>query len=101
MIDTSIYVQLIDWLADSTRLNSVRTGGAVRVEPCLAAYTCNTHTYKKNYSVTAASRLAEVAKGYTSVCLGRVMRIIPAFGLGACVFRSGLGWVQDDWESSE
>lgn len=91
MIDPSIYVQLIDWLADSTRLDSVGTGGAVRVS-LASRLTHATHIHTKTYSVTAASRLAEVAKGYTSVCLGRVMRIIPAFGLGACVFRSGMGW---------
>ena len=29
-----------------------------------------------------ASRAAEVARGYAGVCSGRVMRIIPAFGVG-------------------
>ncbi len=35
--------------------------------------------------VTLASRVAEVAKGYASVTSGRVMRIIPAFGVGGLV----------------
>ena len=36
-------------------------------------------------SVSAASRLAEVNKGYFSVCSGRILRIIPAFGLGGFI----------------
>lgn len=35
--------------------------------------------------VTMVSRMAEVAHGYTKVCTGRIMRIIPAFGLGTFI----------------
>jgi len=44
-----------------------------------------TTTRTTTNSVSAASRLAEVSKGYFSVCSGRILRIIPAFGLGGFI----------------
>jgi hypothetical protein len=36
-------------------------------------------------NATWGSRMAEVAKGYKSVTTGRIMRIIPAFGMGGFI----------------
>lgn len=37
------------------------------------------------HNTTFTDRLDAVRRGYASVCAGRVLRILPAFGLGGCV----------------
>lgn len=58
------------------------------VTPDIHTPRSSTHTHTRHKTTrldraTAASRMAEIAKGYFSVCSGRILRIIPAFGLGA------------------
>jgi hypothetical protein len=47
---------------------------------------------------TWLSRLQEIKSGYRNVLLGRVMRIVPAFGVGGVVNDVGRGWNRRDRE---